>query len=323
MTAKVLMVQGTSSAAGKSTLVTAFCRIFSQDGLDVAPFKAQNMALNSFVTPEGCEIGRSQAVQAQAAGIPPHVDMNPVLLKPEGDTGCQIVVKGRPWKTLRAPDYREMRHPLWEQVTAALSRLRSRHDLVVIEGAGSPAEINLHDSDIVNMAVALHATAPVLLVGDIDRGGVFASLVGTLALLEDGKRSLIKGLVINRFRGDLELLRPGLTMLEERVGLPVLGVVPFLHDLRIAEEDSVALDRAPVARTCNAIDLAVIRLPRISNFDDFDALDLEEGVRVRYVDAARELQRPDAIILPGTKHTLADLDWLRARGLDHCIVALA
>jgi adenosylcobyric acid synthase len=324
MTARVLMVQGTASSAGKSLLVTALCRIFAQDGVRVAPFKAQNMALNSFVTPEGHEIGRSQAVQAEACGIPPHVDMNPVLLKPEGEARSQVILMGRPWKSLPAVDYYERKQILWEQVTAALARLRERYDLLVIEGAGSPAEINLQESDIVNMAVALHADAPVLLVGDIDRGGVFASLLGTLMLVEAEERQLIKGLVINKFRGDVRLLESGLEMLEERAGMPVLGVVPYLHDLHIAEEDSVALDGTQaVAGPDGAIDVAVIRFSRISNFDDFDALELESGVRVRYVGSARELGRPNAVILPGTKYTLADLSWLHSQGLDRQIIDLA
>jgi adenosylcobyric acid synthase len=318
------MVQGTASSAGKSLLVTALCRIFAQDGVRVAPFKAQNMALNSFVTPAGHEIGRSQAVQAEACGIPPHVDMNPVLLKPEGEARSQVIVMGRPWQSLAAVDYYERKQILWEQVIAALARLRERYELIVIEGAGSPAEINLRESDIVNMAIALHADAPVLLVGDIDRGGVFASLLGTLMLVEAEERRLIKGLVINRFRGDVRLLESGLEMLEERAGVPVLGVVPYLHDLHIAEEDSVALDGVQAATGPDGvIDVAVIRFPRISNFDDFDALDLETGVRVRYVGSVRELGRPDAVILPGTKHTLADLGWLRSQGLDRRIVDLA
>lgn len=325
MPAHVLMIQGTASSAGKSLLAAALCRIFAQDGVRVAPFKAQNMALNSFVTPEGHEIGRAQAVQAEAAGIPPHVDMNPVLLKPEGDARSQVVVMGRPWQTLPAANYYERKSILWEHVTAALARLRARYELVIIEGAGSPAEINLRQSDIVNMAVALHVNAPVLLVGDIDRGGVFASLVGTLALLEENERQLVKGLVINKFRGDPRLLEPGIKMLEERAGAPVLGVIPYLHQLCIAEEDSVALEKpsahAPAA--ASALDIAVIRLPRISNYDDFDALALEPGVQLRYVSAARELGQPAAVILPGTKHTLADLEWLRHQGLDQRIIDLA
>ncbi len=318
------MVQGTASSAGKSLLVAALCRIFAQDGVRVAPFKAQNMALNSFVTPEGHEIGRSQAVQAEAAGIHPHVDMNPILLKPEGDARSQVVVMGRPWQTLPATSYYERKPILWEQVTAALARLRARYELVIIEGAGSPAEINLRQSDIVNMAVALHADAPVLLVGDIDRGGVFASMVGTLVLLEEEERRLIKGLIVNKFRGDVRLLQPGLEMLEERTGVPVLGVIPYLHQLHIAEEDSVALEGASAAaRLDGALDVAVIRLPRISNFDDFDGLALEPGVQLRYVSTPRELGQPAAVILPGTKHTISDLGWLRSQGLDGRIVDLA
>ena len=324
MAARVLMVQGTASSAGKSTLVAALCRIFAQEGIRVAPFKAQNMSLNSFVTAEGHEMGRAQVVQAEAAGITPHVDMNPVLLKPEGEARSQVVLMGRPWQTLPAASYYERRQLLWEQVTGALGRLRSRFELVIVEGAGSPAEINLRQSDIVNMAVALHAEAPVLLVGDIDRGGVFASLVGTLILLEEAERRLVKGLVINKFRGDLGLLEPGLRMLEERAKVPVLGVIPYLHDLGIAEEDSVALDRRSEGPPpAGALDIAVVRLPRISNFDDYDALALEPGARRRYVSSTEELGRPAAVILPGTKHTLADLRWLRERALDSAILELA
>jgi adenosylcobyric acid synthase len=328
MTAKTLMIQGTASSAGKSLLVAALCRIFRQDGVRVAPFKAQNMALNSFVTREGHEMGRAQVVQAQAAGLEPHVDMNPILLKPEQDARSQVVVMGKPWATLVAGEYYRRKGELWSVVTAALDRLRERYDLVIIEGAGSPAEINLRESDIVNMAVARYARAPVLLVGDIDRGGVFASLVGTMVLLQEDERRLIKGFIINKFRGDVTLLHDGLTMLEERTGVPVLGVVPFIWDLQIAEEDSVALDG--VSRTGDRgqgirdkVDIAVIRLPRISNFDDFDALALEEGVQVRFVDGLDRLGHPQAIILPGTKSTIADLLWLRQVGLARAICELA
>ena len=337
MTAKTLMIQGTASSAGKSLLVTALCRIFRQDGVRVAPFKAQNMALNSFVTREGHEMGRAQVVQAQAAGLEPHVDMNPILLKPEQDARSQVVVMGKPWATLPAGEYYRRKGELWSVVTAALDRLRERYDLVVIEGAGSPAEINLRESDIVNMAVARYAIAPVLLVGDIDRGGVFASLVGTMVLLEEDERRLIKGFVINKFRGDVALLHDGLTLLEERTGVPVLGVVPFIRDLQIAEEDSVALGeplrrfysqpfglslRTKPSPGCK-VDIAVVRLPRISNFDDLDALALEEGVQVRFVDGLDRLGHPQAVILPGTKSTIADLLWLRQVGLARAICELA
>jgi adenosylcobyric acid synthase len=348
MTAKTLMIQGTASSAGKSLLVTALCRIFRQDGVRVAPFKAQNMALNSFVTREGHEMGRAQVVQAQAAGLEPHVDMNPILLKPEQGASSQVVVMGKPWATIAAGKYYRRKGELWSVVTAALDRLQERYDLVVIEGAGSPAEINLRESDIVNMAVARYARAPVLLVGDIDRGGVFASLVGTMVLLEEDERRLIKGFVINKFRGDVALLNDGLTMLEERTGVPVLGVVPFIRDLQIAEEDSVALGEPlrrlrPEAQPEGLritlatgqfsmgekpsqgykVDIAVIRLPCISNFDDLDALALEEGVQVRFVDDPDQLGHPQAVVLPGTKSTIADLLWLRRMGLARAICELA
>ena len=316
-----MMVQGTSSSAGKSLLVTGLCRLLSQEGYRVAPFKAQNMALNSAATPEGLEIGRAQAVQAEAAGIEPAVDMNPILLKPEGDSRCQVVVLGRPIETLPASDYYERKRELWEVVSAALERLRARYDVVVIEGAGSPAEVNLRESDLVNMRVALHAEAPVLLVGDIDRGGVFASLLGTLDLLQPAERALVKGLVINKFRGDVGLLQPGLRFLEERLGVPVLGVVPYLHNLLISEEDSVALEG--VAPGSGLLDVAVIRLPRIANFDDFDLLGAEAAVGLRYVTDPLRLGRPDLLILPGSKSTVADLAYLRESGLARAIVALA
>jgi adenosylcobyric acid synthase len=328
MTAKTLMIQGTASSAGKSLLVAALCRIFHQDRVRVAPFKAQNMALNSFVTREGHEMGRAQVVQAQAAGLEPCVDMNPILLKPEQDARSQVVVMGKPWATLSAGEYYRRKGKLWSVVTAALDRLRERYDLLIMEGAGSPAEINLRESDIVNMAVARYTNAPVLLVGDIDRGGVFASLVGTMVLLEEDERRLIKGFVINKFRGDAALLHDGLTLLEERTGVPVLGVVPFIRDLQIAEEDSVALGD-PLRRFYSQplpgceVDITVVRLPRISNFDDFDALALEEGVQVRFVDSPDQLGHPQAVILPGTKSTIADLLWLRRVGLARAICDLA
>lgn len=327
MPARTLMIQGTASSAGKSLLVAALCRIFRQDGVRVAPFKAQNMALNSFVTREGHEMGRAQVMQAQAAGLEPHVDMNPILLKPEQDARSQVVVMGKPWAVLAPGEYYRRKDELWTVVTAALDRLRAQYELVIIEGAGSPAEINLKGSDIVNMAVARYARAPVLLVGDIDRGGVFASLVGTMVLLEEEERQWIKGFIINKFRGDVTLLRDGLTMLEERTGVPVLGVVPFIRGLQIAEEDSVSLDepwrKLPKPSPGFEVDIAVIRLPRISNFDDFDALSLEEGVQVRFVDGPEQLGRPQAVILPGTKSTVADLLWLRRVGLAEAICGLA
>jgi len=309
-----LMVQGTSSSAGKSILVTALCRIFKQDGRRVAPFKAQNMALNSFVTPEGGEIGRAQAVQAEAAGLQPSVEMNPVLLKPTADDGSQVIVMGKVVRNISAKEYYRYTPSLLETITASLERLRSEYDIVVIEGAGSPAEINLKEREIVNMRVAKLAGAPVLLVGDIDRGGVFASLVGTLDLLTPEERGYVKGLVINKFRGDLGLLKPGLDFLEERMEKPVLGVVPYFRGIRIAQEDSVFLDERVNAPAGDDLDIAVIRLPHISNYDDFDPLE-DEGCRVRYIAGKKELGNPHLIIIPGTKSTVSDLDFLWQSGL--------
>ena len=342
MVARVLMIQGTASSVGKSVLVAALCRIFRQDGYRVAPFKAQNMSLNSAVTADGREIGRAQAVQAAAAGIEPTVDMNPILLKPEADARSQVVVLGRPVASLSASDYYTRRQAYWEVVTGALDRLRAAYDLVVVEGAGSPAEVNLKASDIVNMRVARYAGARVLLVADIDRGGVFAALVGTLALLEPDERALVGGLVINKFRGDRRLLDPGLEFLVGHTGKPVLGVVPYLPHLRIADEDSVALDdrraaglpgsTSRVSRpdghavqppTEHGLEIAVVRLPRIANFDDFDRLAAEPAVRLRYVESPEELGAPDLVILPGSKTTVADLGFLRSTGLAERIVGLA
>jgi len=321
MQTKTLMIQGTASSVGKSVLVAALCRIFRQDGFRVAPFKAQNMALNSFVTKEGGEIGRSQAVQAEAAGIEPSVDMNPVLLKPEADAKAQVIVRGKVAKTISADRYYRHTPHLLKVVKDSLNRLCSAYDIVVIEGAGSPAEINLKEREIVNMRVARMARAPVLLVGDIDRGGVFASLVGTLELLEEDERNYIKGFIINKFRGDLSLLQPGLELLEKRTTKPVLGVVPYFRDITIAQEDSVYLDERVENQKSVDLDIAIIRLPHISNYDDFDPL--EEGCRVRYVTHSAELNTPDLIILPGTKSTISDLSYLRKSGLTENIIRQA
>lgn len=321
--AKVLMLQGTSSSVGKSLLVAAFCRIFARRGVRVAPFKAQNMSNNAAVCIDGAEIGRSQAVQAMAAGIEPRAIMNPILLKPEAEARSQVIVLGHPWRTLKAKEYYQHKAELWPVVTRALDHLRADYDLVIIEGAGSPAELNLRPGDIVNMAVARHARAPVLLVGDIDRGGVFAQLLGTLWLLEEDQR-LVRGLLVNKFRGDPNLFTEGVRILEERGGLPVLGVIPYLPDLMIPEEDAVALDRVGKREdVTEELDIAVIRLPRIANFDDFDPLQHEPGVRLRYVSAVQTLGQPDAIILPGTKSTIADLIWLQEQGLLEAIKYLA
>ena len=318
------MVQGTASSAGKSVLVTALCRILRQDGYRVAPFKSQNMALNSYVSADGGELGRSQAVQAEAAGAEMSVHMNPILLKPESDARCQVVLRGRPYMTLSAGEYYDFKDTLWPVVLESLAWLRERYDVLVIEGAGSPAEVNLKESDIVNMRVAKAARSPVLLVADIDRGGVFASLVGTLDLLEPEERALVKALVINKFRGDVALLKPGLTFLEERTGLPVAGVIPYVRDLGIADEDSVSLEGSEWrGRRHGVLRVAVIRLPHIANFDDFDSLRAEPEVDLRLVERPEELDRPDLIVMPGTKTTIADLEHLRRVGLAKVVLALA
>ncbi len=316
------MIQGTTSSAGKSVMVAALCRIFRQDGYKVAPFKSQNMALNSYVTAEGGEIGRAQVVQAEAAGIAPTVDMNPVLLKPTTDTGCQVIVLGKVERTISAREYYKYTPSLLKTVADAFNRLSTAYDIVVIEGAGSPAEINLKDREIVNMRIAKMSGTPVLLVGDIDRGGVFASLVGTLELLDEDERELVKGLIINKFRGDVTLLESALDFLKERTGKPVLGVVPYFRDIRIAQEDSVYLDERASNAATGDLEIAVIRLPHISNYDDFDPLE-EEGCMVTYVTQRFELGNPHLIILPGTKSTVADLAYLRRSGLAASILARA
>jgi adenosylcobyric acid synthase len=306
------MVQGATSSAGKSFLVAGLCRLYARRGLRVAPFKSQNMALNSAVTPGGAEIGRAQATQAEAAGVTAEAAMNPILLKAEGDSTCQVVVMGRSEGSVTAVAYREMREELWPRVAAALAGLRRRFDLVVIEGAGSPAEVNLRDGEIVNMRVAEEARAPVLLVADIERGGVFAALLGTLDLLPPADRARVRALVVNRFRGDPSLFAPGVDFLEARSGVPVLGVVPHL-DVRLPAEDSLDLDR--LAGGDGAIDIAVAHLGRISNFDELEPLAGEPGVRVRLCSRSEEVGRPDLIILPGTKTTALDLGRLRASGM--------
>lgn len=319
--AKCIMVQGTMSGAGKSLLCAALCRIFAQDGYRAAPFKSQNMALNSHVTRDGLEMGRAQAVQAQAAGAEPDVRMNPVLLKPSSDTGSQVIVLGEVRGHMSAAEYFRYKRQLFPEVLAAYDSLAAEHDVIVIEGAGSPAEINLRADDIVNMGLALRVGAPVLLAGDIDRGGVFAQLYGTVALLQPEERERIAGLVINKFRGDLEILRPGLSLLEEKTGKRVLGVVPYLK-VDVDDEDSLApcLGREDVHKP---LDAAVIRLPRISNFTDFAPLEEHPQIGVRYVDDPRKLGSPDLVVLPGTKSTGGDLLWLRQNGLEAAILKLA
>lgn len=319
--ARCIMVQGTMSGAGKSLLCAALCRIFAQDGYRTAPFKSQNMALNSFVTRDGLEMGRAQVVQAQAAGVEPDVRMNPILLKPSSDIGSQVIVNGEVRGDMPAKEYFRRKKALIPDILRAYDGLASEFDIIVIEGAGSPAEINLKADDIVNMGLARLVAAPVLLAGDIDRGGVFAQLYGTVELLEPDERARICGLIINKFRGDVEILRPGLAMLEEKTRLPIVGVVPYLK-VDIEDEDSLS-ERLQQKNAVKPLDVAIVRLPHISNFTDFMPLEQHPLLGVRYVQAARELGMPDLIILPGTKNTVNDLLWLRQCGLETAVQKLA
>ena len=319
--AKALMVQGTMSNAGKSLLVAGLCRYFKRKGLRVAPFKSQNMALNSFITDDGLEMGRAQVVQAEACGIAPDARMNPILLKPEGDSGSQVIVNGEVRGSMKAVDYARYRKSLIPDVEKAYASLAAENDLIVIEGAGSPAEINLGRDDLVNMGMARIADAPVLLVGDIDLGGVFAQLYGTMELLDPDDRRRVRGLVVNKFRGDASILRPGLGMLEDLCGVPVAGVMPYLK-VDIDDEDSLAT-RLGAASGDALLDIAVVRLPRLSNFTDFNELSRHPAMGVRYVDSPRELGRPDLVVLPGTKSTMGDLAWLKDSGMASCVTALA
>nr|WP_330373118.1 cobyric acid synthase [Oribacterium sp. FC2011] len=344
--AKAIMIQGTMSNAGKSLIAAGLCRIFRQDGYRVAPFKSQNMALNSFITDEGLEMGRAQVVQAEAAGVKPSVLMNPILLKPTTDVGSQVIINGKVSSNMTAREYYRHKKVLIPVVKEAYEKLASEYDIIVIEGAGSPAEVNLRDDDIVNMGMAELADAPVLLVGDIDRGGVFAQLYGTIALLEEHEQARIKGLIINKFRGDKTILDPGLDILKEKTDKDILGVVPYM-DVVIDDEDSLSdqlrsgkyirkmsgpqIYKETEGGNGNSLedvlgddnetmvsfpDIAVIRLPRISNFTDFTALSMEPEVSLRYVSNVRELGEPDVIIIPGTKSTIRDMEWLRATGLE-------
>ena len=314
------MVQGTTSHAGKTILVAALCRILSERGFRVAPFKSQNMSLNSYVTEDGGEIARAQALQAFSAGIEPRVDMNPILLKPKGEKVSQVILNGKPYADIKTTSYGEFaRSTGAEAVKRSLSILRSEFDVVVIEGAGSPAEINLYDRDITNMFVADLSDAPVFLIADIDRGGVFASIVGTLNLLKAKHRKRVKGLIINKFRGEYSILEPGLKMVEEITSKPVLGVIPYLEDLNLPMEDSVSLEEVPTKK--ENIDIAVIQVPLISNFTDFDPL-RTSGLSVRYVKSVKDLGRPDAVIIPGTKNTINALAWIKKKGLDRELSSL-
>jgi adenosylcobyric acid synthase len=326
ISAKTVMIQGTASGVGKSLLVAGLCRLYARRGLSVAPFKAQNLSNNAGVTPDGGEIGRAQVSQAEACGILPHVDMNPVLIKPEAGGRSQVVVLGRAWRSVQAGLYYQHQGELWTQVTASLERLASAYDLIIIEGAGSPAELNLRAGDIVNMAIARYAQCPVLLAGDIDRGGIFAQLLGTLWLLEPQERALVRGLIVNKFRGDPALFGDGMHILAQRGGVPVLGVVPWVANHGVPEEDAAVLDGLPARgapAAAGMIDIAVVALPCIANFDDFDPLAAEPGIAVRFVRDANALGRPHAVILPGTKHTRADLAWLYEGGLARAILDLA
>lgn len=315
--AKNIMIQGTMSNAGKSLLCAGLCRIFKQDGYRVAPFKSQNMALNSFITKAGGEMGRAQVAQAEAAGIDPDVRMNPILLKPTTDVGSQVIVNGQVQGNMRAMEYYRRKREFIPDVLEAYNSLASEYDIIVIEGAGSPAEINLKQEDIVNMGLAKLVDAPVLLVGDIDRGGVFAQLYGTVALLEKDERDRIKGTIVNKFRGDRSILEPGLRTLEELCGVPIAGVIPYTH-VDIDDEDSLT-ERFDKSTERKLVDIAVIRLPRISNFTDFSPFERYGNVSLRYVDSVGDLHQPDMIILPGTKSTIADLRWLRQCGLEAAI----
>ena len=314
---KVVMLQGTGSSVGKSLLVTGFCRIFAQDGYRVAPFKAQNMSRNSGVTPDGLEIGRAQVSQVEAAGIEPSVEMNPVLLKPESNATSQLISMGKMMGKMRARQFMTRRERLWRTITSSLDTLRSRFDIVVVEGAGSPAEINLRAGDIVNMAVALYAEAPVFVIGDIDKGGVFASLYGTHALISREERNLVKGFIINKFRGDVSLLESGLEQIKELTGVSVIGVVPYLTDVYVPEEDSPKEARvSDFSGENDLVDVVIVALPHMANFDEFDPLARQNRVRLRYVREAGEFGNPDLVILPGSKVTIADLDFVRSSGFE-------
>ena len=322
--AKAIMIQGTMSNAGKSFLVAGLCRLFQRDGFRVAPFKSQNMALNSYVTADGCEIGRAQAVQAEACGLLPDVRMNPILLKPVTDMGSQVILMGKPAGIMKADEYYRKKKEYIPLIRDAYESLAAENDIIVIEGAGSPVELNLKENDIVNMGMAEIADSPVILVGDIDRGGVFTQLYGTCALLEPHEKERIVGLIINKFRGDIGLLTGGLETLEQLTGKRVLGVVPYM-DVRMEAEDSLAdcLQEKPSGDgTPAGIDIAVIRFPRISNFTDFQPLSGEPGVRVRYVGTMDELGSPDLIILPGTRSTMKDLGWFRECGLMEAVLGI-
>ncbi len=312
--AKSLMIQGTASSVGKSLMCTAICRILARDGYDVNPFKSQNMSLNSYITPEGHEMGRAQVMQAEACGKQPSAAMNPILLKPTSDRKSQVIIEGRVYADMDAVEYFDFKPRLKERISEIYHRLEDSGDIVVIEGAGSPAEINLNHEDFVNMGMAKIAKAPVLLVGDIDRGGVFASLAGTMLLLSEEEKKLVKGVIINKFRGSLEILEPGLRMLEDIIKVPVLGVIPYFR-MNIEDEDSVSEWLRSGADRDEELDIAVIRLPYMSNHTDFNALRLHEDVSLRFVEINEELGKPDVIIIPGSKNTIHDMQMMLNAGM--------
>ncbi len=318
--AKAIMIQGTTSNAGKSIVAAALCRIFAQDGYRVAPFKSQNMALNSFITEDGLEMGRAQVVQAEAAYKEPDVRMNPILLKPTSDQGSQVIVNGEVMGNMRAVEYYQNKKSYVPAIMEAYESLAAENDIIVIEGAGSPAEINLQENDIVNMGMARMAKSPVFIVGDIDRGGVFAALYGTYMLQKEEDKAYIKGNIINKFRGDVKILQPGIEMMEELVPVPVVGTIPYFH-LQIDDEDS--LSENLTNQYVGEIDIAVLRLPKISNFTDFNAFEIFAGVKVRYITSANDFGNPDIVILPGSKNTIEDLKWLRESGLEMQILKYA
>ena len=316
--AKTIMIQGTMSNVGKSLITAGLCRILKQDGYKAAPFKSQNMSLNSYITKDGLEMGRAQVMQAEAAGIEPSVCMNPILLKPSSDTGSQVIINGKVLGNMSARDYFAYKKTLVPEIKKAFDALSRNNDIIVIEGAGSPAEINLKQDDIVNMGMAELVNAPVLLVGDIDRGGVFAQLTGTMMLLTEEEQKRVKGMIINKFRGDKTILDPGIEMLEEKVQIPVVGVTPYM-DFELDDEDSLS-EKFDRKTKKELVDIAVIRFPRISNFTDFNVFELIPNVSLRYVKTPGELGDPDMILLPGSKNTIEDLLWLRQSGLENMIL---
>jgi adenosylcobyric acid synthase len=317
---RALAILGTGSDVGKSLVAAGICRLLHRSGVRVAPFKAQNMSLNSFVTPEGGEMGRAQVLQAQACGLAPHVDMNPVLLKPEADSKSQVIVQGKVWRSQEAREYFERKSPLFEFVKESYERLAKQYEVIVIEGAGSAAEMNLRDRDIVNWPVVEMADASVILVADIDRGGVFAQVIGTMDLLRPAERQRVIGVVINKFRGDLTLFEDGVKILEDRTGVPVLGVVPFLRNLELDQEDSVDIERFRMTPfEAGTVNIAVVLLPHMSNFTDFNQLAAEPDVALRYVSNWKDIQGADVVILPGSKTTIADLIYLRGREFDQAL----